>query len=98
MSASTASSAGRFAWMSEMRAYRISAYAEAKRHHRSTRGACGMKLLRRLDLFRHVAAFDFRESETREIMLGRRRQQIERIEAARLRLADRALHELPSHS
>ena len=95
MSASTASSAGRFAWMSEISAYRISAPASPGARHITVADAGhAPELAGRANRVGHRVARRLREAEAREVALRRRRQQIERVNAARLRLGDDPLDEL----
>src|SRR5690349_12025201 len=96
MSARTASSAGRLAWMSEMSAYFIlklccRRVVELERHHSCRRRTRRTEFLGRLHFVRHRFARDTRKAETREIRFGCRRQQIQREEPFRLRIGDRAL-------
>ena len=95
MSASTASSAGRFAWMSEMSAYRTSARRASGRHMTvADAGHALTELLRLPHGRRHRFARRLHEAEAREVALGRRREQIQRADPLRLRLRDDALDEL----
>src|SRR4029077_13874293 len=92
MSASTASSAGRFAWMSEISAYRITAaprmvidarqaqsrrFAAVAAHNDSRLGTRALKFLGASHVARHLTARHRLEAKAWEVVLGRRGQEVE---------------------
>ena len=95
MSASTASSAGRFACMSEMSAYRITRARRASRHITvADAGHALTKFARVAEPARERRRAWSSRTRTREVALGRGREQIECADVPRLRLGDDALDEL----
>src|SRR5215218_111123 len=100
MSASTASSAGRFAWMSETSAMRMTRSARRRRrdvarttHHRRRRGTRLAELRRLAHVGGHLVARDRPEAEAREVPVGGGREQVEGVDATRLRVRDHPRHE-----